>query len=125
MVVAPTVKPEARPVEFICATLVLDELQATTFVKFNDWPVVVVPVAANCSLAPNPIDGFAGDTASDVRPVVTPVPLRLTVCGELLASLLKVSVPARRPSPSGWKTMLNVQSVRAGTLVPHELLCTT
>src|SRR5258708_24694953 len=120
MVVAPTVKPEARPVEFICATLVLDELQATTFVKFNDWPVVVVPVAANCSLAPNPIDGLAGNTASDARPVVTPVPFRLTACGELPASSLKVRVPTRRPSPSGWNTRLTLQAVRAGRPPPQE-----
>ena len=48
IVVVPLNSAEAKPVELMVATAVLDDVQVTKFVMFDVNPPVKVPVAVNC-----------------------------------------------------------------------------
>jgi hypothetical protein len=52
----------------------------------------------------------------------TPEPVKLTVCGLLLALSVNVSVPGRLPVVVGLSVTPTVQALRAGTDVPQVLL---
>lgn len=78
---APAVTPVARPLGAMVATLVLLELQATKEVRFSALPPLKWPVAVNCSVFPAAIEGFAGATVIEVRPLSVPVPLSATSVG--------------------------------------------
>jgi hypothetical protein len=71
----------AKPVGLTAATPGMDELQATTLVRFSVLPFVKVPVAINCCLFPRGIEGLAGVTVIDFRPLTVPVPVKLTTLG--------------------------------------------
>src|SRR6266568_3815869 len=64
---------------------------------------------------------LVGDTVT-LPDAVPPVPVRLAVCGLLLAVSETVNVAARDPDTVGLKTMLIVQPVDAARLLPHVLL---
>jgi hypothetical protein len=61
----PVATPVANPPAVIVATVVIAELQVAVPVKFCVELSEKVPVAVNCSVAPSPIEGFAGVTAID------------------------------------------------------------
>jgi hypothetical protein len=122
IVVAPVASVLANPVELVVATVALEELQVTTVVRVSGLPLERFPMTANCCGVPLGTVLFVGDTTMEVIPVVVPVPVRFTVCGELLASSVKASVPGRAPSAFGWNATVTVQLLVAGTVVPHELL---
>ena len=71
----PAVTAVATPPGAMVPTLVLLELQATKGVRFSLLPFLKWPVAVNCSVFPATIEGFAGVTVIEVRPVALPVPL--------------------------------------------------
>jgi hypothetical protein len=81
ILVVPAVAPVASPPEEMVATLLLLELQATAEVKFLVPPPLKWPVAANCNVLPAAIEGSAGVTVIEVRPVSLPVPLSATRVG--------------------------------------------
>src|SRR2546425_227538 len=58
-----------------------------------------------------------------VRGGVTPVPVRLTFCGLLVAASVIVSVAVRVPDAVGEKVMLKLQFELAARLEPHVLVC--
>ena len=57
------------------------------------------------------------------RLTVTPDPVRLALCGLLLALSVTVRVPVRVPVAVGLKVTLIVQLDAAATLVPQVLVC--
>jgi hypothetical protein len=63
----PCAKPVAAPVALTLATLGADEFHVTIAVRFCVEPSAYVPVAVNCSVPPEGIDGFAGVTAMEDR----------------------------------------------------------
>ena len=63
------------------AMLVAEDPQVTEVVIFAVWPPGNIPVAVNCWVSPSGIEGFAGVTAIEVKPVSLPVPLRESVSG--------------------------------------------
>ena len=86
MVVVPVPALVAKPwvpvALLTVATGVLEELHCTELVRFWVLPSLKVPVAANCCLVPNAIEGLAGVTAIEFRTTpVEPVPVRDTLCG--------------------------------------------
>ena len=62
MLVCPCVALDARPVEFTTATVGVDEVHWTIVEMSCVEPSLNEPLAANCSMEPNPIVGFAGVT---------------------------------------------------------------
>lgn len=64
----------------------------------------------------------AGEIVNEAAAAV-PVPVRLAVCGLLLALSRTVNVPLRRPVAVGLKVMLMVQLPRPATEVPQVLVC--
>jgi hypothetical protein len=83
--VTPRDTPVARPwcplVLLIVATPVADALQVTEAVRFWGLPLLNCPVATNCCEVPRGIEGFAGVTVIEARPVALPVPVSATVIG--------------------------------------------
>ena len=67
IVADPVAAPLARPVALTDATVGLEELHDALAVKSLDEPSLYVPVAANCSVKPLAIAGFAGVTAMDTK----------------------------------------------------------
>ena len=55
--------------------------------------------------------------------VAAPVPVKLAVCGLLLASSVTVKVPPLVPVAVGLKVTLIVQVAHAATLVPQSFFC--
>ena len=101
MLEVPAVTPVAKPPAAIVATLGADELHVTKGVRFCVLPFLKWPVAVNCCVFPVAIEGFAGVTVIEVRPVSLPVPLSATRLGLPKALSLIVSVPCRRPTAVG------------------------
>jgi hypothetical protein len=66
MVVEPAQSPLAIPAALIPATVVVLEVQAASLEMFCVLPLLYVPVAVNCSVAPPAIEGVFGVTAIDV-----------------------------------------------------------
>jgi hypothetical protein len=100
------------------ATAGTEDVQFTEVVKSAVRPPVKVPVAVNCSVSPSVSDGLTGVTAIEVRPVVFPVPVRLTVAGLPNALWLMDSAPVRVPVAVGVNVTPIVQ-VAAGARAPH------
>ena len=67
IVVVPTAKLEASPVESRLATLVLDEFQVAALVRSCVVLSLYVPVATNCWALPTSTDGLTGLTAMPVK----------------------------------------------------------
>ena len=67
IVVVPTAKLEASPVESRLATLVLDEFQVAAPVRSCVVLSLYVPVAVNCWALPTSTDGLTGLTAMLVK----------------------------------------------------------
>ncbi len=63
IIVAPAPAPDARPLEFTVATVVLSEDHSTLAEMSADVPSEYVPVAMNWFVNPFAIDGFTGVTA--------------------------------------------------------------
>src|SRR5258708_2857640 len=120
----PVVTPVAIPDAEMDATLAWLELHPTEGVRFCVLPFLKWPVAVNCCVLPELIDGFAGVTLIEARPVSLPVPLSGIRLGLPKALSLIVSVPCRRPTAVGAKAMPTVQLSPAPMPVPHALLAT-
>ena len=60
-------KDAPRPVELMVATACVAELQVTDVVRSCWVPSVRVPVALNCCVVPNAIDGLGGFTVIDTK----------------------------------------------------------
>jgi hypothetical protein len=71
----------ARPAALIVATPEADEAQVTKAVRFCVLPPVKRPVAVNCSVCLEAIEGFVGVTAMEMSPSALPEPLRATTLG--------------------------------------------
>jgi hypothetical protein len=100
IVVDPVTDPIARPVALTGATVGLEELHDALAVKSFDEPSLYVPVAANCSVKPLAIVGFAGVTAMDTRiaGVTVSVSAGLTMLPSVAVMLLvPVATPVARP----------------------------
>jgi hypothetical protein len=70
------------------------------FVRSSVLPSAYVPVAFSCRVVPNASAGFAGVIAIAVSAAV-PTPLKVAVCGLLLALSLNLSVPVLDPTALG------------------------
>ena len=81
MTVCPAPIALANPVVLIDATPGADEPQLTEFVRFAELPLLNWPVATNCCVVPEAIEGLVGVTVIDFRPVTLPVPFRFTTLG--------------------------------------------
>ena len=68
----------AKPVGAMDAMPEADELQVTEAVTSRVLPLLNFPAAVNCWVLPAGIEGLAGVTTIEVRPLAFPVPLRLT-----------------------------------------------
>ena len=123
MVAVPGATAVARPCEpdvlLIVAIEPLLEFQFTDFVMSYVEPLLKVPVAVNCCVAPTATDEFDGVTAMEVNPVVEPDPDKLAVCGLLPPLSLTVSVPVRVPTTVGVNVMLIVHLPFDATPVPQ------
>jgi hypothetical protein len=89
------VLPIAIPIANPCAPFTLifaneefAEVHCTTEVRFCVLPSVNVPVAANCTVVPNAIDGLAGETASDTSAGAVTVSVVLPLTPETAAEML-------------------------------------
>jgi hypothetical protein len=67
IVEVPAATAVASPAELMVATVVVEEAQATEFVRFAVLPSVYVPVAANCWVVATTIEAPAGVTATLTR----------------------------------------------------------
>jgi hypothetical protein len=76
-------------------------------------------VAVNCCVVPGAIEEFAGVTAIDTSTGATPVPVRETVCGLLVALSAIESVAVMAPVAAGVKVMLMVHDLWAASDVPQ------
>jgi hypothetical protein len=76
---------------------------------------VKVPVAVNCCVLPRAIETGCGVNAIETR-LGSPVPVRETVCGVLLALSLKVSVALLAPVALGEKVTDTVQRAPAANV---------
>jgi hypothetical protein len=65
IVAVETAVPVAKPVLVRLAVEVFEELQVTAWVRSCVLPSVYVPVATNCWVVPDAIDGLAGVTAME------------------------------------------------------------
>jgi hypothetical protein len=72
IVALPDETPLARPAAVIVATPEADEPQTTQAVRFCVPPPLKRPVAVNCCVPPERIDGFAGVTAMEINPFTGP-----------------------------------------------------
>ena len=95
MVAEPTARAEASPVAETVVTPADDDDQCAVEVRFCVLPSEYVPVTVNCCVVPTDIAALAGVTLSDtkVRWEATPVPVKLTTCGLLVALSVTVKVP--------------------------------
>ena len=84
-------------------------------------PSLNVPVAVNCWLLPNKIEGAAGVTARETRSGAVPVPDRFTTWGLVLALSVIVSAPILLPIAPGLNTTLMLQVLPAARLAPQVL----
>src|ERR1035438_8642268 len=99
-VVEPVATLLARPLALIDATAGLEEPHDALAVKSLNEPSLYVPVAANCSVKPLAIAGFAGVTAIDTRiaGVTVNVSTGLTMLPSVAVILLvPVATPVARP----------------------------
>jgi len=99
MVVVPVETAKPRPLLSIVATDGLDELQVTCVVISMLVPLLYVPMALNCCMAPTGILGLTGTTAMEdrvaevtVRVVLPEVPLVEKLLGAVEAAVM-VTVP--------------------------------
>ena len=72
-------------------------------VRFCVVPLLYVPVAVNCCLAPAAMEELAGVTAIETSGGAIPVPLSVAVCGLEVPLSTIVSVPVRAPRAAGVK----------------------
>jgi len=88
---------------------------------------VNVPVAAVPKPVPLTVTDVPTTPEATVRLLTTgkavPLPVRLTVCGLLLALSVMVRVPGREPVAVGVKVTLIVQVAPAASDVPHVFVC--
>ncbi len=104
----------------IVATALLLLFHVTDCVRSDFLPLLNVPVAVNCCVAPATKEGFAGVTAMEVN--VDPVPLRLVVWGLLPPLSVTVSVPLRKPTMVGVNVTLIVHLLFPPSEEPQLLL---
>jgi hypothetical protein len=83
----------------IVATLVVNEVHLAVLVRFCVLPSLYVPVAANCCVPPNEIDGYAGVTAIDISTGGLIVRLVDPIIAPSVAVTLVVPRPALVASP--------------------------
>jgi hypothetical protein len=102
MVVVPTETAKATPVLSIVATVISDEVQVTCVVILTFVPLLYVPMALNCTMAPTGILGLTGITAMEdrvaeitVRVVLAEVPLVEKLLGSVEVAVM-VTVPRER-----------------------------
>jgi hypothetical protein len=85
------------------------------FVRVIAWAALEVPTTWLLNVSE------VGDSVADVVPAA-PVPVRLTVCGELAALSVMVTEALRVPDAAGVKVTSIVQLLPAATLVPQLLV---
>jgi hypothetical protein len=90
-------------------------LALPALVRVTVWVVADLPTAVDAKL--NAASLSDQDRAALL--VATPVPLRLRLSGELLASLTMLSVPAAAPVATGVKLRFSVQLALAARDVPQ------
>jgi len=93
----------ANPLLLTVATEVAEEIHLAVLVRFCAVPLLYVPVAVNCCLAPAVMEELAGVTAIETSGGAIPVPLSVTVCGLEVPLSTIVSVPVRAPRAAGVK----------------------
>jgi len=95
----------------LAATLMFTAL-VELFITVKVWDLLVTPTA----MVPNArLDG-------DTDTVFTPIPIRLTNCGELLALSLIVSAPGTVPTADGIKVTVMVQDAAGASDFGHLLV---
>jgi hypothetical protein len=99
MVAVPTVTLCARPLLLMGADDNVSELQVAVEVKFCVVPSVKVPVAMNCCVVPNAIDGLSGVTAIDTSAAEVTVNVVEPCTEPEVAVILAVPVSALLASP--------------------------
>ena len=77
---------------------VMANVPGPEFVSFTDWAALVEPMLCEAKVR------LVGEniTAGTPDPAAIPVPLKATVCGELVALSEMVRVPVRVPHPTDW-----------------------
>ncbi len=85
------------------------------FVRVIAWVVLELPTTWLLNVSE------VGDSVANVVPAA-PVPVRLTLCGELAALSVMVTEALRMPDAAGVKVTSIVQLVPAATLVPQLLV---
>ena len=109
----------ARPLWLTVLTLGALDAHVTLFVRSLDLPSLYLPIAANCSPVPKEIDALAGETAIEVNCGAIPVPTKTATCRPLCTLSVIARIPARNPAAVGAKTILIMQLLLAGTLLPQ------
>jgi hypothetical protein len=90
-----TVSAVARPELSIVATAVFDDVQVTELVKSVVVPSCRIPIAVNCWVEPEEIDGLVGVIEMDARFAVT----TLTVVEPLIPSKVALMVADPEATP--------------------------
>jgi hypothetical protein len=99
MVAVPTATLCASPLLLIVADDNVPELQVAVEVKFCVLPSVKVPVATNCCVVPNAIEGLAGMTAIDTSAAEVTVNVVEPCTEPEVAVILAVPVSALLATP--------------------------
>ena len=93
IVVCPTASPVARPVPLTLATVVVDELHVTEFVRVCVLPSLNVPVAVNCFVVPTAMLELMGVTAMDTNVAPDTVSDAVPLTDPDVAVMVAVPVP--------------------------------
>ena len=111
------------PVELLIAAMAgFEEFQVTEVVRSETVPFLKKPVAANCCLSPNEIEGFVGDREMDARPETEPVPERLVTCGLVAVASVTMSCPVLVPTAVGVNVTFKVHACPGESAEPQLLL---
>jgi hypothetical protein len=99
----------------VTAMLAIDRAPDPVFFSVTDWAVLVAPTfwLVNVRLP----------EVSDATGIPTPVPLRVTVCGDPDALSVTVTDAPRLPAAVGVNVTEMLQFPPAATLAPHVLVC--
>jgi hypothetical protein len=116
MVALPWAKLVASPALLTVATEVFEDVQVAVLVRLCVVPLLYVPVAVNCCVAPAIMEGVAGITATETSDGAVPVPVSVTVCGLEVPVSVIVRVPAREPVVLGVKDTEIVQLAPAASV---------
>jgi len=106
----------------IADTVVFAEFQFTEVVRFVTVPFLKKPVATNCCVRPNGIEGFTGDSDFEARPETEPVPERLVAWGLVAASSVIKTWPVLIPTAVGVNVTFTVHVCPGPSAEPQLLV---